>query len=103
MQATPTSWARSHPVRLAALIGAIVGFVYALAIEFSGAFHHNGSAVILMLGPAYAPGTSLSQGRIAQSAIILFIEFASNIVVWALLFSLPVALVILIRRVIKHR
>ncbi len=102
MQATRASWARSHPVRLAALLGAIVGFAYTLVIEIGGAFHHNGSAVILMLGPAYAPGSSLSQGRIAQSAIILFIEFASNIIVWALLLSLPVALVVLIRRAI-HR
>lgn len=103
MLATFTSWARSHPVRLAALLGAIVGFAYTLVIEIGGALHRNRSAVILMLGPAYAPGTSLSQGRIAQSAIILFIEFASNIVVWALLVSLPVALVVLVRRAFQRR
>jgi hypothetical protein len=103
MQATRKFWGRSHPVRLAALIGAIVGFTYSLVIEVGGAFHRNSSAVILMLGPAYAPGSSLSQGRIAQSALILFIEFTVNILVWALIFSLPVALIVLIRRAIQHR
>ena len=94
---------RAHPVRLAALIGAITGFLVALSIEIGGAAGRNPNAVVRMLLPAADTGIMLSEGRLMQASLILVIEIVANVAVYALMFALPVAIVVLVRRVLGIR
>jgi hypothetical protein len=92
---------RSHPVLFAALVGAAVGLANAIAIEVGGALGRNSNAVLLMLLPRYPFG--LNPTGLAQSLLILFIEVAVNVLVYALMFSVPVALIVGLRRAFAGR
>ncbi len=94
---------RSHPIRLAALIGAIIGFANALIVEIGGAIHKNQSAVVLMLWPTDTFAPQLNQTGVTRTALILIIEFAGNMLGDAILVAIPVALIVLIRRVFRRR
>ncbi len=103
MRWTELRWWRSHPILTAAVSGGLVGLVYTLAIEIGGVFHKNSKAAILMLLPGSAIDTGVNQGTAVQSAFILFIEFAGNVLGYTLLFTVPVATVVAIRRVFRGR
>jgi len=94
---------RSHPVRFAALIGALIGFANAIAIELGGALNKNSTAALLFLWPASRFGPGISETRLTQTAIFFFVEVAANVLVFALLFAAPVGLVVAIRRAFRSR
>jgi hypothetical protein len=103
MQSTVRSFWRTHPIRFAALIGAVVGFANALVAEVGGAIHKNQSAVILMLWPTDTFAPEFSQNGVLRTALILFIEFAGSMIGYAILFAIPVAVIVAIRRVFQSR
>ncbi len=92
---------RSHPILFAALIGAITGCAITLVDELSGVFRHNSSAVIQMLAPSSALG--ITETRLMRTALIMLIETAGNALGYALLFALPTAVIVAIRRIFKPR
>jgi hypothetical protein len=92
-----------HPIRSAALIGAIIGFVNALVVEVGGAIHKNHSAVVLMLWPTDTFAPELSQNGVLRTVLILFIEFAGSMLGYAVLLAIPVALIVAIRRTFRSR
>ena len=94
---------RSHPVRFAALIGALVGLANAILIEVGGVLNKNSSAVVLMLWPASKFGSGVNESTAMQTALFLFVEVAANVLVYALIFAVPVGLIVLIRRVFASR
>ena len=92
---------RSHPISVAALVGALFGTVDAIAIELRGLMHRNSGGVVPLLwsSPASHPG----QENALQIAFLLLIEVAANILVFAALFSLPFALVVGTRRLLRGK
>lgn len=93
-----------HPVRLAALIGGIVGLAVAVSIEIGGAANLNSSSVIRMLLPASGSGVvNFSQAKLMQAVFILLIEIGANMMVYAAMFAAPVAVAVLIRRTFSRR
>lgn len=92
---------RRHPVLVAAGVGAVFGGVYAVLIEIGGFLHRNSSAVLPLLVPAY--GSRVSQLNAVQTAGLLLIEVAGNVVGFAVLFTVPVAVVVGVRRIFKGR
>lgn len=85
---------RTHPIRFAALLGAIFGLLDTLAVEINGVLHHNRSAVV----PLFLPTSGGSRLDLAPTAGILLIEVAANILVWAFLFTLFAILVVAVSR-----
>lgn len=92
---------RSHPILFAALIGAIIGCIVTLVVELSGIFGHNSSAVIQMLSPGSALG--ITETGVMRTTFIMFVEIAGNALGYALLFALPTAVIVVIRRAFKSR
>lgn len=81
------------------MVGGIVGLAVAIGIEIGGAANRNSSSVIRMLLPASGYGViNLSQAKLMQAVLILLIEIGANVLVYASLFALPVAVVVVIRR-----
>lgn len=94
---------RSHPVLMAALIGAAFGVAEVLATEIAGILHGSHDAVLpLFLAPVAADSHVRQLGAV-QTAFVLLIDVAANVVVFALFFAVPVALVAGIRRVLRRR
>lgn len=87
---------RAHPIRFAALLGAIFGFLDVAVLELNGVIHGSHNAVIPLLIPI--PGAG--HPGVMKAVLILFIEVAVNILVWALLFAALVAVLVGIRRTI---
>ena len=97
------SW-RAHPIRIAALLGTIVGFIVAVTLEVEGLLHQNySSGVLVLLWPAAAAGFGVSHATILQTCFLLLIEIAANVLVYALLFAAPVALVVVMLRTFRRR
>jgi hypothetical protein len=94
-------WGR-HPVLVAAGVGAVFGGVYAVLIEIGGFLHRNSSAVLPLMFPA-GHGLRGGQMNAIQTAGLLLIEVAGNMVGFAVLFSVPVAVVVGVRRIFKGR
>lgn len=94
---------RSHPVRFAALLGALVGLANALIIEFGGLLHGDSRAVLPMLFPGSMFGPGINGTRVIQTASVLIIEVVANALIWALLLAVPTALVVAVRRTIGGR
>ena len=92
---------RSHPIAVAALIGALFGAGDAIAIESGGLMHRNSGGVLPLLWPAY--GSHANPANALQIAFLLLIEVAANVLVFAALFALLVALVLGIRRILKGK
>jgi hypothetical protein len=88
---------RSHPIRFAAIIGALFGLTDVIVIEVMGLSHKSSSSVLSLLWPTSAIGSSFSESKVAQTFLIFVIEVAANVLVWALLFAARVALVVVIR------
>lgn len=90
---------RAHPIRLAALLGAAFGFLSVLVTEITGVLHGNHSAVMPLLTGHSSP---VHLG-VFQTAFILLIEVLASILVWALLFALPVAVAVGIFRLLRGK
>ena len=86
---------RAHPIRSAALLGAIVGFLDTLVVEINGVLHHHSRAVI---APLMIPHPGAAHLGPIEAALILLIEVLANIFVWTLLFAVPVAILVAIYR-----
>jgi len=91
---------RSHPVRFAALVGALVGTANALIIEFGGLLHGDSRAVLPMLFPGSIFSPGINGTRVIQTASVLIIEVVANALIWAVLLAFPTALVVAVRRAI---
>ena len=92
-------WQR-HPVLVAAGMGAVFGGGYVVLIEIGGFLHRNPSAVLPLLFPA---GHDAGQMNAVQAATLLLVEVVGNVVGFAILFSVPVAVVVGVRRMFKGR
>src|ERR1700738_426161 len=86
----------THPILFAAVLGAITGCAITLVDEFTGIFRHNSSAVIQMLAPGFAMG--ITESGVMRTALILLIETTGNALGHTLLFAVPTAAVVAIRR-----
>lgn len=80
---------RAHPIRFAALLGAIFGFLDTLVVEINGVLHQNRSAVV----PLFIPTPGGARLGAVQTASVLLIEVAAYVLVWAFLFALFAAIV----------
>ena len=68
-----------------------------------GAFsHRNPTGVLAFLWPASRVGPGVNQATMMQSALLLFIEIAANVLVWTILIAAPVAWVVAIRRALSR-
>ncbi len=94
---------RSHPVLTAAVAGAAVGFVIALATELGLPFTNSSHAVLHMLWPNAATGESISGARVMQAGLALLLDFTGSMLGYALLFAILVALFVGVRRVFGKR
>jgi hypothetical protein len=94
---------RSHPVLFAALLGAAAGFANTLFIEFGGLYKKNTDALLLMIWPNAALGSGVNESTFFQAAFVLLIEVAANVFVYALLFAVPVAVIVAIRHALRSR
>ncbi len=93
---------RKHPILAAAGAGAILGAAYTALIEVGGLTHGSSSAVLPLLFPV-AHGSSGGQLNAVQTAGLLLIEMAGNMLGFAALFLMPVAIVVAVRRLIKGK
>lgn len=87
---------RAHPVLFAAILGGIVGFAYSIAVEVGGLIHKSSSGVLPLLWRGSAGG-GINGANISQTAFVLCIEVVANVVVYAVMFVIPVALVVAVR------
>lgn len=94
---------RAHPIRTAALLGAILGLLQTLTAEIGGVLHRNQHAVLLLLAPFSRFGAVPTEQNILRTTAILLIEFAANILVDALLLAAPVAVIVLLLRMMRRR
>jgi hypothetical protein len=88
---------RAHPVLVAAGAGAVVGAANAILIEVGGIWLGKSTGVLPLLFPA-AHGPRGGQTDAMQTALLLLIEFAGNLVGFSVLFAVPVAAFVGIRR-----
>jgi hypothetical protein len=89
---------RAHPVLVAAAAGALSGAANAILLEAGGLWHGNSTGVLSLFFPA-THGPRVGQTDAVQTALLLLIEFAGNVVGFSLLFAVPVAVYVGIRRV----
>ena len=95
-------WIKRHPILAAAIAGAIVGVANVLLVEIAGLFHKNTKAVLLIL-PSSGLADPAHPLGVMQAAFVLLIDFAGNALGYALLFALPVALVVAILRISRRQ
>jgi hypothetical protein len=89
---------RSHPVLFTAVIGGILGLGNALAIEIPALLGKSSKGVLSLLEPA----SRLHVGAGAvETAFLLLIEIAANVLVYAAMFSVLGLLFVLARRVFR--
>lgn len=89
---------RTHPVLFAAIVGAIVGFGNAMAIEIPALLGKPSRGVLSLLGPA----SSLHAGTGAlETAFLLLIEIGANVLVYAGMFALLGWIFVGIRRIFR--
>ena len=91
---------RSHPIWSAAGIGAIFGAVNAMSLEIGGLRHRAMTGVLPFLFPSSASGIQIGQMSTLQVTLLLLIEIAGNVLGFALLFAVPIGVVVGIRRVV---
>lgn len=90
--------ARAHPIRTAAVIGAVVGLANVLFIELGAPFTKSTNSAIMMLWPASTLGNTVSQTRVVQTVMVLAVELIANVLVYAIMFMIPVTLIVAVRR-----
>ncbi|HEY2471918.1 MAG TPA: hypothetical protein VGI45_29300 [Terracidiphilus sp.] len=76
---------RSHPVLFASLIGAVLGFGNALAIEIPALLGKPSKGALSLLEPA--SGLHVGTG-VLETAFLLLIEIGANVLVYAAMFCL---------------
>ncbi|HKF49700.1 MAG TPA: hypothetical protein VKB38_20230 [Terracidiphilus sp.] len=86
----------AHPVRFAAVLGSIVGFVYSAVVELEGLFHKGPGGALPLLWRGSATG-GINGASVFQTALVLCVEVAVNVVVYAMLFVIPAGLVVAVR------
>ena len=87
---------------VAAAIGAIAGAANTVLLEVGGLWRGNSTGVLsLFLPAAHAPRAG--QADAIQTALLLLIEVAGNVVGFCLLFAVPVAVFVGVRRVFAER
>lgn len=91
---------RVHPILVALAAGALAGAANGILLEAGGLWGGNATGVLSLLLPA-AHGPRGAQADATQTALLLLIEFAGNVVGFALLFAVPVAVYVGIRRVFR--
>lgn len=89
---------RSHPVLFAALLGAAVGLANALAIEIPALLGKPSHGALSLLQPSRAVAGS----GVLQTAFILLVEVAANVLVYALMFALLGGLFVAIRHIFRR-
>jgi hypothetical protein len=94
---------RSHPVLMAALVGAASGVAEVLVTEIAGLLRGGRDAVLPLFLAPVAAGSHVRQLGAVQTAFVLLIDVAANVAVFALLFAVPVAIVFGIRRVLRRQ
>jgi hypothetical protein len=94
---------RSHPVLMAALTGAAFGVAEVLVTEIAGILRGGHDAVLPLFLAPVAAGSHVRQLGAVQTALVLLIDVAANVAVFALFFAVPVAIVVGIRRVLSRR
>lgn len=94
---------RTHPIRSAALLGALIGLLNAIATEISAILHKSSASVVYLLLPPSSYGRTATESSLAFSVFILFIEIAASVLSYALLLTLPVALYVGLRRLLRRR
>jgi hypothetical protein len=87
---------RGHPVLVGAAVGAIFGAGNAILIEAGGLWQGSSNGVLSLFLPA-AHRPPVGQTDIMQTALLLLIEIAGNVLGFSLLFAVPVALFVGIR------
>ena len=94
---------RSHPILLAALIGAIAGGVNIILLEAGALMHATPGGVLPLLSSSSAVSSRIGHASTLQVALLLLIEVAGNLLGFALLFVIPVALIVAVRRLMRRR
>jgi ABC-type thiamin/hydroxymethylpyrimidine transport system permease subunit len=87
---------RAHPIRFAALLGAIFGLLDTLLVEISGVLHPHSQAAVI--APLLIPHPGAARLGPIEAALIVLVTVLANIFVWAILFALPTAIVVGIYR-----
>ena len=82
---------RAHPILVSAAIGAMVGGGNAILIEAGGLWGGKSIGVLSLLFPS-THGPRVGQTDAMQTALLLLIEFAGNVLGFSLLFAVPAAL-----------
>ena len=94
---------RSHPILSAGLIGAMAGCVNVIVIEVGALAGKNGRGVLPMMIPSSSGGFNTARTGALATALLLLVEVAGNVVGFALLFVVPVALIVGVRRLFERR
>ncbi len=89
---------RNHPVLCTALVGAVVGFVIAATLLFSGPLSPLSHRFLLFLFPTSILSFSFMDGSIAFWIFLAIVEIGGNAFLYACAFAAPVAAAIAIRR-----
>lgn len=90
---------RSHPVLSAALLGAVIGgAITVVLITTTGYLAVVTNRALLLLWPTAALGVGFLDGSRTFKAFLFAAEVGSNALLYAFVFSAPVALVVAIRR-----
>jgi|SRR5579863_653417 len=93
---------RRHPILASAGVGAVSGAVYAFAVEIDGYLRGNSSAVLPLFVPG-AHGPHAGQMNAIQTAGLLLIQVAGNMLGFAVLLSVPVVVAVGVRRILRGR
>lgn len=92
---------RSHPVLFAALVGALIGVANSLANEIPALFGKPSKGVLTLLAPSSHFSTPANGSGALQIALLLLIEVATNVLVWAAIFSLLGLLFVFLHRMLR--
>lgn len=90
---------RSYPVLSVALLGAVIGVAITIVLMTAvGYVKVVANRDLLLLWPTSVFGVGLLDGSRAFEALLFVIELGSNALLYAFVFSAPVALVVAMRR-----
>ena len=93
---------RAHPIRVAAWVGAAIGFISAMGTEVGALLHRNRNGAVLMFWPYTRYDPSELRAHLAFTLFILSIEIAVNVLVYALILAAPVACVVAVRGIFRR-
>ena len=90
---------RSHPILFITLIGAVIGVGNALVLEIPAILGKPSRGALSLLQPRFNPTPSAG---VLQVAVILLIEVAANVLIYALIFFLLGCLIAGVRRFLRR-